>query len=151
MTGQSRQAHREDHSRANVRSAKDLKIVIVGPCAAGTTTLSISLRDAGFDAHPCAQEHSYVPDMWRMSQPDVLIYLDVTLAAIRRRREVSWGEKHLTAENARLAHARQHCDLYIPTDRLTREEVFERALTFLRQRDSAAEGQSERSATSGAP
>jgi hypothetical protein len=108
-----------------------VKIVIVGPCAAGTTTLAEGLRRLGYDTHPCAQEHSYVPDMWRMSSPDVLIYLDATMETIRRRRKVSWDERHLEAERGRLAHARQHCDLYLPTDDLSREQVLERVRAFL--------------------
>jgi hypothetical protein len=109
-----------------------VKIVIVGPCASGTTTLAEGLRGAGYDAHPCAQEHSYVPDMWRMSRPDVLIYLDATMETIRRRRDVSWGEEQLAAEQGRLAHALEHCDLYLATDDLTREEVFWRVEAFLK-------------------
>jgi hypothetical protein len=109
-----------------------MKIVIVGPCASGTTTLAENLRRAGYEAHPCAQEHSYVPDMWRMSQPDVLVYLDATMDTIRRRRDVSWGEEHLAAENERLAHAREHCDLYLPTDELSRDEVLLRVEQFLK-------------------
>src|SRR6266516_1289708 len=106
------------------RGPSSLRIVVVGPCAAGTTTLTEKLRRAGLDAHACAQEHSYVPDMWRMSHPDVLIYLDVSMATIRQRREVSWGKDHLAAEKTRLAHARQNCHCYLPTDDLTAEEVY---------------------------
>jgi cytidylate kinase len=115
-----------------------MKIVIVGPCASGTTTLAENLRRVGYDAHACAQEHSYVPDMWRMSRPDVLIYLDATMDTIRRRRDVSWGEERLAAEKERLAHARGHCNLYLPTDDLTREAVFQRARQFLEEHASAA-------------
>ena len=115
-----------------------MKIVIVGPCASGTTTLAENLRRAGYDAHACAQEHSYVPDMWRMSRPDVLIYLDATMDTIRRRRDVSWGEERLAAEKERLAHAREHCNLSLPTDDLSREAVFQRARQFLEEHASAA-------------
>ncbi len=115
-----------------------MKIVIVGPCASGTSTLAGKLREAGFDAHACAQEHSYVPDMWRMSQPDVLIYLDARLETIRRRRAVSWGDEHLRVEQARLAHARQHADLYLPTDDLSAEEVFQTVLRFLTSHRAAS-------------
>ena len=115
-----------------------MKIVIVGPCASGTSTLADRLRAASFDAHPSAQEHSYVPDMWRMTNPDLLIYLDATMETIRRRRDVSWDDQHLARERARLRHARQHCDLYIPTDNLTVDEVFERARQFIESRAEAA-------------
>jgi GTPase SAR1 family protein len=109
-----------------------VKIVVVGPCASGKTTLADNLRRLGYDAHPCAQEHSYVPDMWRMTDPDVLLYLDARLETIHRRREVSWGEEQLATENRRLAHAREHCDLSIATDELTIEQVRDRAVDFLR-------------------
>ena len=108
-----------------------MKIAIVGPCASGTTTLAENLRQAGYDAHPVAQEHSYVPDMWRMNHPDILIYLDATMATIRSRRDVSWGEDRLAAENLRLAHARRHCHFYLSTDTLTREQVLGRVVEFL--------------------
>jgi deoxyadenosine/deoxycytidine kinase len=111
-----------------------MRIVIVGPCASGTTTLADNLRAAGYDAHACAQEHSYVPDMWRMSQPDVLIYLDANMETIKRRREVRWSEERLAAEKRRLAHARQNCHLYLATDELTREEVLEKVELFLELR-----------------
>jgi cytidylate kinase len=109
-----------------------VKIVIVGPCASGKSTLADLLRSAGFDAHACAQEHSYVPDMWRMTGPDWLIYLDAGLEAIRRRRDEHWPLAQLERENERLQHARQHCELYIVTDELSIDEVRERALEFLR-------------------
>lgn len=76
------------------------------------------------------QNHSYVPDMWRrLTNPDLLIYLDAELGTIARRRRIGWGERHLADE--RLRHARQHCDLYLPTDDLTEEEVLKRAVDFL--------------------
>jgi cytidylate kinase len=115
-----------------------MKIVIVGPCASGTSTLANRLRAAGYDAHPSAQEHSYVPDMWRMTAPDLLVYLDASMETIRRRRDVSWDEQHLARERARLEHARQHCDLYLPTDNLTVEEVFQRARRVIEERAQGA-------------
>lgn len=109
------------------------RIAIVGPCAAGKTMLVGRLRGLGYDAHECAQEHSVAPSMWRrITDPDVLIYLDATLSTIAQRRQIDWGEKVLAELNRRLRHAREHCDLYIPTDGLTPEEVLERALDFLR-------------------
>jgi deoxyadenosine/deoxycytidine kinase len=130
-----------------------MKIVIVGPCAAGTTTLAQNLRALGYDAHPSAQEHSYVPEMWRMTHPDVLIYLDASMAAILRRRDVAWGEAHLATENQRLAHARQHCDLYIATDDLSIEQVLERTVEFLRGREGEGDsgGATDRAPRSSRP
>ena len=53
------------------------KIGVVGPCAAGKTTLIAGLRNHGYTAKHIAQEHSYVPAMWQLlTNPDILIYLD---------------------------------------------------------------------------
>ena len=42
------------------------------------------------DARHVVQGHSHVPDMWqRVTQPDLLIYLDASLEVIRQRRRVS--------------------------------------------------------------
>ncbi|MBI4494127.1 MAG: hypothetical protein HY690_15170 [Chloroflexi bacterium] len=108
-----------------------MKIAIVGPCASGTSTLAARLRARGYDARALAQEHSYVPDMWRMAQPDALIYLDAGLETVRKRRPVTYGEEVLVEQRRRLEHARRHCTLYVSTDDLTPEEVEARALRVL--------------------
>jgi len=41
-----------------------MKIMIVGPCAAGKTTLEANLTKLGYDARAVAQEHSEVQTMW---------------------------------------------------------------------------------------
>jgi len=112
-----------------------LRIAVVGPCASGKTVLVERLRALGYEAHECAQEHSGVPAMWRkVVHPDVLIYLDASFATITRRRRVDWGPDYLAELNRRLAHARQHCDLYIRTDELSEEEVLEKVLVYLQGR-----------------
>jgi hypothetical protein len=109
-----------------------LRIAVVGPCASGKTELVQTLRARGYDARQCVQEHSYVPTMWqRISRPDVLIYLDVELSTIIRRRGAGWDERLLLEQQRRLSHARVHCDLYLRTDTLTREEVAQAVLNFL--------------------
>lgn len=111
-----------------------MRIAVVGPCASGKTALVERLRKLGYEAHECVQEHSYVPTMWqKISRPDVLIYLDASLAVVAERRPADWSEEYLAKLNRRLAHARQHCHLYIQTDGLSEEEVLERALDFLRR------------------
>jgi len=110
-----------------------MRIVIVGPCAAGKTVLEKRLRALGYDARSCAQEHSYIPKMWRLfSKPDVLIYLDADLPTIAQRRRINFGESYLKVLRRRLHDARTHCDLYLATDGLSEEEVMERVLDFLR-------------------
>jgi ribose 1,5-bisphosphokinase PhnN len=100
------------------------RVVVVGPDAAGKTELVQRLRRLGYNAHSCAQDHSYVPDMWRrLARPDFLIYLDARLETIARRRRIDWGQERLDQLNARLAHARAHADLLLPTDDLTPPQV----------------------------
>ena len=108
------------------------RVVVVGPDAAGKTELVKRLRALGYNARSCAQDHSYVPDMWRrIARPDFLIYLDARLDTIARRRVIDWGQKRLDVLNARLAHARAHCDLYLPTDDLTPPQVVDRVRAAL--------------------
>lgn len=111
----------------------DPLVAVVGVCAAGKSTLAHNLRARGWNARQVAQEHSYAPDMWRrITDPDVLIYLDAQLATIRlRRRDPDFPAWLLEAERYRLRHARQHCAIYLPTDDLTPEEVLARVLAAL--------------------
>lgn len=110
-----------------------LKISVVGPCASGKSTLTQALRQAGYAVRQPAQEHSYVPAMWhRLTRPDVLIFLDVDYAAVYRRRpRGGGGPERLEEQHRRLAHARQHCDLYVDTSQLTPDEVQDRVFEFL--------------------
>lgn len=109
-------------------------IAVVGPCAAGKSTLVKALRERGYNAHEVVQEHSYAPTMWqRVTQPDLLIYLDVSWESALRRcptyMDTGWWEKL----GPRLQHAREHADLYIHTDDITPAEVLDRALAFLKR------------------
>ena len=110
------------------------RIVVVGPCAAGKSTLVANLRPKGYDIRSCVQEHSYMPDLWkRFSKADVLIYLDAQLPTIARRQQRSdRTQERLDVQRERLAHAREHCDFCLATDSLTRGEVAECVEEFLR-------------------
>src|SRR3954465_4528610 len=72
--------------------AESRKIVVVGPCAAGKSTLVSALRGLGYDAHVSGQEHSEIATLWQHSKPDVLIALDADITAVRDRRGGSWPE-----------------------------------------------------------
>jgi predicted ATPase len=111
------------------------RVVVVGPCAAGKTTLVTNLRAKGFNILACAQEHSFAPQLWRWSsQPAVLVFLDAELSTIaRRQNRQDWTQRDLDEQHVRLAHARQHSDFYLQTDALTREQVADAVERFLRQ------------------
>jgi len=108
-----------------------MRIVVVGPCASGKTTLVTRLQELGLDAHNVAQEHSGVRSLWRKKRPDVVVMLEASLPVIRRRRAVPWGEERLAAQRERLKDAREHADLFIQTDPLTKEEVAQRVLDYI--------------------
>ena len=108
-------------------------IGVVGPCGAGKSTLVAGLEKHGYACRHIAQEHSYVPDMWQLiTQPDILIYLDASFAVSTARAKLNWLEKDYTEQLKRLAHAREHANLFIETDELTPEAVIQKALNFLK-------------------
>jgi len=114
-----------------------MRVKVVGPCASGKSILAAELRKLGYQASSAAQDHSYVPDMWqRLNPPDLLIYLDVDLAAVHRRgrKGTGWDQDYLDEQHHRLRHAREHCDLYLQTSDLTEDEVLTRAVAFLKSR-----------------
>lgn len=117
------------------KSGSILKVAVVGACAAGKSTLASYLQEEGYDIHHVAQEHSYVPDMWqRIGQPDVLIYLDVNYESIKARRpRLDFRLEDLAEQNRRLAHARQHCHLFLDTSELSIAQVRNQTLSFLQQ------------------
>lgn len=102
-------------------------------CASGKSTLVTGLRQLGFNARQVLQEHSYVPYMWRrITNPDLLIYLDCSVETTRaRRRDRGFEVWLLEEERRRLTHAREHCDLYIVTDELDPKQILARAVEFL--------------------
>lgn len=107
-------------------------IGVVGPCAAGKTTLVGKLRKLGYTVRHIAQEHSYVPTMWKkIANPDVLIYLDVNYQNTLLRKKLNWTLDEYQEQLRRLSHARDHADLIIDTNPLTEEEVFLRVITFI--------------------
>lgn len=80
-----------------------------------------------------AQEHSYVKDMWkRITNPDILIFMDASYPVTLQRRKLDWNEANWQEQQRRLSHARAHADFYIDTDLLTPEQVAEKVLGFLK-------------------
>ena len=110
------------------------RIVIVGHCASGKSTLVDSLRELGYDAYVAAQEHSEVPALWAHLQPDVVIALSVSAAEVRRRRTPSWPDWLHRKQTRRLRAAYQAADLLIDTDTLDQDAVQQAVLTYLESR-----------------
>lgn len=109
-------------------------IGVVGPCAAGKSTLIAGLIERGFQVKHIAQEHSIIPDMWqRLTKPDILIYLDVSYSATKQRQHINWTPEEYAEQQNRLRHARTNNNVYLRTDNLTPEEVLQHILTALRK------------------
>jgi deoxyadenosine/deoxycytidine kinase len=109
-------------------------IGVVGPCAAGKTTLIAGLKTYGYQVRHIAQEHSYVADMWkRLTNPDFLVYLDVSYSLTLLRRKMDWSTEEYQEQIYRLRHARQHADFYLSTDELSADQVLKAVLGFLQE------------------
>lgn len=112
-----------------------MRIAIVGPCASGKTSLAAALRARGLDARQIAQEHSYVPDMWaRLTRPDILICLHASFEVCTRRKRLEWTRLEYEEQVHRLRHARQNCHLFLKTDDLSPDEVFQQVWLALGDR-----------------
>ncbi len=110
----------------------DRKIVIVGPCASGKSTLAAGLTARGWDAAVSGQEHSEIPQLWRRQAPDLLIYLHVELDTIRSRRGEDWSASIYERQLRRLENARQHASLIVDTSMTTPDALLELVERHLR-------------------
>jgi cytidylate kinase len=109
-------------------------IGLVGPCGSGKSTIRSMLVKQGYTVRHIAQEHSYVKDMWkRISNPDILIYLEVSFPNTIIRRKLNWTYADYQTQLDRLAHAKAHADLVIQTDNKTVDDVFDEIQYFLNQ------------------
>jgi broad-specificity NMP kinase len=108
-----------------------MRIAVVGVCASGKTTLVKGLKDAGYDAYNVAQEHSGIHNFWNKHHPDILVMIDATLLAIKKRRLVYWDQERLDVQHKRLADAKAHANLFIQTDAYNADEVREQVIDYI--------------------
>ncbi len=113
------------------QDSKKPLIIVVGNCVSGKSTLANNLQSLGYNARAILQEHAISPQMWRRSNPDILIFLSSSLEVARQRRSFGWGQERLDRQAVLLADARAAADLYIDTDNLNVEEVTQTAVEFL--------------------
>jgi deoxyadenosine/deoxycytidine kinase len=111
----------------------DVVIGIVGPCASGKSTLINGLRKYGYYGKHIAQEHSYVPNMWkRITDPDILVFLDVSYEETKNRKKLHWSEHEYEVQVKRLEHARSNAAIIIDTDVCSPNDVLSIVLNFIR-------------------
>ena len=112
-------------------------IGVVGPCGSGKSTLIAGLESYGYTCRHIAQEHSYVQAMWQIiTKPDILIYLEASFPISTARRKLNWQKKDHDEQIHRLAHARDHANLFVDTDDLTPEQVLQKVLDYLKEINS---------------
>lgn len=112
------------------------KIGLVGPCGAGKTTLSELLNSRGKSCRAIAQEHSFIPDMWKkMTNPEILVFLDASYPVTMQRKKFHWTENEYNEQIRRLAHARTHADLFIQTDAISPAIVMDRILEYINEKE----------------
>jgi thymidylate kinase len=122
----------ETHTQAQSRGKNGILIGVVGVCASGKSTLIEGLTTQGYQARHIAQEHSYVKDMWkRITNPDLLIFLDTDFETATQRRKMNWTMDDFIEQQRRLSHARSNASLYIDTSTISTNEVLDTALRFL--------------------
>lgn len=109
----------------------DRLIVVVGPCAAGKTTLVDALKAHGYNAYAVGQEHSIIRDLWKRRDPDVVIALDLGLDVVRQRRSPAWSEDIYVAQHERLTDAFDAADLLIDTGEHDIDEALRMSLDLL--------------------
>lgn len=107
------------------------RIVVVGPCAAGKSTLVAALRARGYDARVSGQEHSVVSFLWRLSDPDIVVSLAADIAAVRARRDEHWPEWLYDLQMARLREAVAAADVRIDTTTRDADGVAAEVVAFL--------------------
>jgi deoxyadenosine/deoxycytidine kinase len=111
---------------------KNPLIGIVGVCASGKSTLIEGLSTRGYRVRHIAQEHSYVKDMWRrITNPDILIFLDTSFEKACHRRKMDWTYEDYLEQQHRVSHARENADFYLDTTLLSAESVLTQVLTYL--------------------
>jgi hypothetical protein len=93
--------------------------------------VAAALRLRGIDARSVAQEHSIIPDLWKHSRPDLLVYLDVSYEEAARRREIFWPPERHREQKEFMEPARRAADLVILTDALEVSQIVDRISNYL--------------------
>lgn len=108
------------------------RVVVVGTCASGKSSLVAGLKQAGVVATAVGQEHSAVRDLWQRSSPTHVIVLVTDVETIReRRQDPSWPHWLFEEQTARLVSAREGATLTIDTRSIGRDEVLRLTLSHL--------------------
>jgi shikimate kinase len=113
------------------RSRAQPRIVVVGPCASGKSTLAGQLRELGHDVRVSGQEHSSIHNLWQKLDHDLLIALEIDLETLRARRSESWPQAIYDRQQERLQGAYDVADVIIDTANTPPDEVVAQVLAAI--------------------
>ncbi len=116
------------------------RIVVIGPCASGKTSLTSRLQRLGYDALACGQEHSEIAELWKHQQPDVVIGLRIGIDTLRRRRSSEWPETLYDRQMVRLASGFRNADLMVDCDDIDQDAVANQVVGWLREHPGSHRG-----------
>ena len=114
-----------------MRQPDPRRIVVIGPCASGKTSLTTRLQRLGYDALACGQEHSEIAELWKHQQPDVVIGLRIGLDTLRQRRSDAWPEAIYHRQMTRLESGYRNAHLVIECDAVDQQAVSDRVVAWL--------------------
>jgi adenylate kinase family enzyme len=113
------------------RSRSQPRIVVVGPCASGKSTLAGQLRELGHDVRVSGQEHSSIHNLWEKLDHDLLIALEIDLETLRARRSESWPQEIYDRQQERLRGAYDVADVIIDTAHTPPDEAVAQVLAAI--------------------
>jgi broad-specificity NMP kinase len=109
-----------------------ITIGVTGTCGSGKSELVTRLKERGYNVRHIAQEHSYAPRMWRqISNPDLLIFLEVSYAVTLKRIRFKWTEEEYLEQLHRLRDAREHANIRINSDSHSPTEIYEKVINMI--------------------
>lgn len=110
-----------------------MRVVVVGPCSSGKSTIVHRLREHGIDAYAVSQEHSIIARLWDHQHPDALVYLHVDYRVVQQRRGTTWPRWIYDAQVERLRDARKHATIELDTGELSPDKTVEHIIDALRR------------------
>lgn len=113
------------------RSRPQPRIVVVGPCASGKSTLAERLLALGHDVRVSGQEHSSIHNLWQKLDHDVLVALVIDLETLRARRSASWPQAIYDLQQERLRGAYDAADVVIDTASTPPDQVVAQVLAAI--------------------
>lgn len=117
---------------------KGYLVALVGPCGSGKSTIAGMLTREGVPAREVGQEHTAMPYYFLEIMPRLVVYLEVELEDIRRRKGApDWPQQRLDRQRRHLAYARKKADLKIDSSSAAPQDIVPRIMELLSRTEPA--------------